>query len=166
MGLSRPIPEPDHPASAPPVFVTGIQVHGIPQAPAEVGETSVRQFVLRLNHNLTNDFVGLSFAAGDLLRCQYRLGGADQDWSAPGTINFTCLSRGTYTFRVRAVNSDGTVSRARDCGPSDSASGVAEVVASGVSGYFAGSARVHAISLPRSTVSVAEFSDPHRQGSA
>jgi signal transduction histidine kinase len=43
-----------------------------------------------------------------LLRYQYRLEGADRDWSAPTeqrSINYANLSPGNYLFRVRAVNS-------------------------------------------------------------
>jgi ligand-binding sensor domain-containing protein/signal transduction histidine kinase len=113
LGLSRLIPESDRPTS-PPVFITGIQVHGVPQPVAEFGETGLQQLALRPNQNqIRLDFVGLGFAPGELLRYQYRLEGADQEWSAPTeqrTINYASLSPGRYTFRVRAVNSEGTVS--------------------------------------------------------
>ena len=48
-----------------------------------------------------------------MLRYQYRLEGADADWSAPSehrTVTFASLAPGRYRFFVRAVNSDGIVS--------------------------------------------------------
>ena len=48
-----------------------------------------------------------------MLRYQYRLEGADADWSALSeqrTVTYASLSPGRYTFLVRAVNSDGVVS--------------------------------------------------------
>jgi signal transduction histidine kinase len=44
------------------------------------------------------------------LRYQYRLEGADRDWSAPieqPTVNYASLSPGTYGFAVRSLNADG-----------------------------------------------------------
>jgi hypothetical protein len=46
-------------------------------------ETEVSGLVLNPSQNqLSVDFVGLGFAAGEALRYQYRLAGADPDWSA------------------------------------------------------------------------------------
>lgn len=59
------------------------------------------------------DFVGLSFAPGELLRYQYKLEGADRDWSASSeqrSINYANLAPGRYRFFVRAINSDGITS--------------------------------------------------------
>jgi len=114
LGLSRLIPEPDGPTSPPPVFITGIQVRSIPQPLAEVGETHVRHLVLRPNQNQVRlDFVGLGFAPGELLRYQYRLEGADREWSLPTdqrTVNYASLKPGAYRFEVRALNTEGAVS--------------------------------------------------------
>jgi two-component sensor histidine kinase len=55
----------------------------------------------------------LGFAAGEALRYQYRLAGADPDWSAPTdqrTINYASLSPGRYQFQVQAVTADGNAS--------------------------------------------------------
>ena len=59
------------------------------------------------------DFVGLSFAPGEVLRYQYKLEGADADWSAPTeqrTVNFANLAPRNYRFLVRALNSEGVTS--------------------------------------------------------
>ena len=56
------------------------------------------------------DFFGIDFSAGDSLRYQYKLEGADQNWSAPAehrTVTFANLQPGKYRFLVRAVNADG-----------------------------------------------------------
>jgi len=64
-------------------------------------------------NQLQIDFVGLSFASGDVLRYQYRLNGADADWSALSeqrSVTYASLAAGRYSFVVRAINSDGTAS--------------------------------------------------------
>jgi signal transduction histidine kinase len=61
------------------------------------------------------NFVGLSFASGESLLYQYRLDGADKDWSAATaqrTVNYANLAPGHYRFLVRALTSDGTLSTA------------------------------------------------------
>jgi two-component sensor histidine kinase len=79
-----------------------------------LGERDASLPDLAPDHNqLQIDFVGLGFRPGDVLRYQFRLQGADPDWSAPAeqrTITYASLSPGRYTFLVRAVNSDGIVS--------------------------------------------------------
>ncbi len=55
------------------------------------------------------DFFGLSFAAGDAVRYQYKFEGAGGEWSAPTeqrTVTAN-LSPGKYRFLVRAVGPDG-----------------------------------------------------------
>jgi ligand-binding sensor domain-containing protein/signal transduction histidine kinase len=114
LGLSRLIPEPDRPGSPPPVLITGVQVRGIPQPLAAFGANSVPQLTLRPNQNqIRLDFVGLGFALGGSLRYQYRLEGADRDWSAPTdqrSVNYASLRPGSYTFQVRALNVEGSIS--------------------------------------------------------
>ena len=64
-------------------------------------------------NQLSIDFVGLGFAAGEGLKYQYKLVGANEEWSAPTdqrTINYAGLSPGRYRFLVRAVTADGTIS--------------------------------------------------------
>jgi Y_Y_Y domain len=115
LGLSRLVPELDRPLLPPPILVTGLQVRGVSQPLAELGQTSVSGLVLQPNQNqIRIDFVGLSFAPGERLRYQYRLEGADRDWSLPTeqrTINYASLSPGSYTFHVRALNTEGAISK-------------------------------------------------------
>jgi ligand-binding sensor domain-containing protein/signal transduction histidine kinase len=113
-GLSRLVPEFEKPVSPPPVLITGLQIRAVSRPLAEFGQSTVSGLVLQPDQNqLRLDFVGLGFAPGERLRYQYRLEGADRDWSSPTeqrTINYASLRRGSYTFRVRAVNVEGAVS--------------------------------------------------------
>jgi signal transduction histidine kinase len=61
------------------------------------------------------DFAGFNFGVGEALRYQYKLEGADRDWSQPTeqrTVNYATLSPGNYRFAVRAVNWQGIASQA------------------------------------------------------
>ena len=59
------------------------------------------------------EFGGLPLGLGDPLRFQYRLVGADRDWSVPDdarSVSYAQLTRGAYRFEVRAVTASGLVS--------------------------------------------------------
>ncbi len=68
---------------------------------------------VRLNYNqdfLSVDFAALDFHASANNTYAYRLEGYDNDWVPAGTTHtatYTGLPGGDYTFRVKAVNSDG-----------------------------------------------------------
>jgi signal transduction histidine kinase len=110
-GLSRLIPEPDRPPSPPLIWIGGLRIRGVPQAMSELGETDVPGLELGPNENqLQIDFFSLGFSLGEVMRYQYKLEGADEDWSAPTdqrTVNYASLSPGAYRFLVRAVNAAG-----------------------------------------------------------
>jgi ligand-binding sensor domain-containing protein/signal transduction histidine kinase len=115
-GISRLVPEPERPASPPPVMIDNLQIAGVRHPVSDLGETEIGN--LRLSHTQNQvqiDFLGLGFGAGELLRYQYKLEGAGGvvDWSAPTdarSVTFANLSPGSYRFLVRAVNTDGVVS--------------------------------------------------------
>jgi signal transduction histidine kinase len=113
-GLSRLIPGPDPPQTPPPILISGLRVAGEVYPMSRLGETDLARLELSPNQNqLTIDFVGLSFAAGEGLRYQYQLEGADKQWSAPSeqrSVNYANLAAGRYRFLVRAVNTDGITS--------------------------------------------------------
>lgn len=113
-GLSRFVPEASETLAPPAVYLTGMRVAGIARAVSELGETSLSQLELAPDQNqLSLDFVGLGASVGDELRYQYRLEGADRDWSPPTsqrTVNYAQLASGHYKFLVRAINSDGASS--------------------------------------------------------
>src|SRR5262249_60087448 len=83
---------------------------------SQLGETEMPRLDLGPNQNQLNiDFVGLSFGPGEVLRYQYQLEGADQDWSTPSdqrSVNYANLAPGRYRFQVRAVNAEGLASAA------------------------------------------------------
>lgn len=113
-GVSRFVPESYESAAAAPILINGLRIMGAVQAVSALGEKEVSLPDLPAGQNqIQIDFVGLSFAAGDVLRYQYKLEGAGAEWSAPTeqrTVNFASLSPGRYHFLVRAVNSDGVPS--------------------------------------------------------
>lgn len=115
LGLSRLIPESDSPQQPPPILISGLRIAGDSYAISALGETAVSGLVLNPNQNqLSIDFVGLGFAAGETLRYQYRLAN-DPDWSASTdqrTINYAGLPPGRYQFLVRALTADGSISPA------------------------------------------------------
>jgi len=111
-GLSRFVPESSRSPSAPPIMISGLRVMGATQHVSALGESELLLPDLRAGQNqIQIDFVGLSFAVGDVLRYQYKFEGSE--WSAPTEqrmVNFASLSPGRYQFLVRAVNSEGATS--------------------------------------------------------
>jgi ligand-binding sensor domain-containing protein/two-component sensor histidine kinase len=113
-GLSRLIPEPDPPQSPPAVLINRLQISGSPYPVSDLGEAAVSDLELaRSQSNIQIEFAGIAFGAGERLRYQHKLEGADQDWS-PLTeqreVNFANLAPGRYRFLVRAVNAAGVMS--------------------------------------------------------
>ena len=113
-GLSSLTPAAQRNASAPPIRLSGLRIAGESRAVAQLGSTSISNLELTSGqNNLQVDFFAIDFGAGEALRYQYRLEGADQDWSAPSgqrTVNYSNLAPGTYRFLVRAINSAGVSS--------------------------------------------------------
>ncbi len=114
-GLSHFWPEPQQTSAAPPpILLTGLRVAGVSQQVSANGETDLNLPDLAASGNqLQIDFVALSFATGESLRYQYRLEGADADWStltSQRTINYANLAPGRYRFLVRALTSEGSMS--------------------------------------------------------
>ena len=82
-GLSRLAPVREKPAAPPPVLISGLRVRGVPRLVSAFGEREMSLPDFPPDENqLQIDFVGLGFGSGDVLRYQYRLEGADADWSA------------------------------------------------------------------------------------
>jgi ligand-binding sensor domain-containing protein/two-component sensor histidine kinase len=116
-GLSRLDPEPDRPEAAPPpIRITKVRIRGTPYPASELGETPLSGLVLQPDQDEVQiEFASLNFAVGDVIKYQYKLEGAESDWSSPGdvrVVNYPHLSSGTYRFLVRAINADGLVSAA------------------------------------------------------
>jgi ligand-binding sensor domain-containing protein/two-component sensor histidine kinase len=113
-GVSRFVSEPDEPAPPPPTFISAVRLAGQPTPLSRLGQSAVMGLELAANQNqIQIDFLGLSFRTGEALRYQYKLDGANQDWSAltdQRTVNYPNLSPGTYRFLVRTINADGVAS--------------------------------------------------------
>lgn len=113
-GLARFIPEPDKPRQAPTILLTGLRVAGEKQPVSELGEESLP--ALRLGSLQTQvgvDFLGLGASLGEELMYQYKLEGAQDDWSQPTTqrsVDFANLSPGAYRLLVKAATAEGTES--------------------------------------------------------
>jgi signal transduction histidine kinase/ligand-binding sensor domain-containing protein len=111
-GISRFTPEVDTAVAAPPVFISNVLVAGQPIPLSEIGATQVSNITLEPDQRqLQIDFFGLSLAAGETLRYQYKLEGANGDWSAPTgarTVTYPSISPGYYRFLVRAVTTEET----------------------------------------------------------
>jgi signal transduction histidine kinase/ligand-binding sensor domain-containing protein len=113
-GVSRLDPAPDPARTPPRVWIDALHVAGMVQPLSHLGVTEVPAITVGPNDNqLDVQFFGLTFAMGGTLRYQYRLEGADHEWS-PATreqrVHYSALAPGSYRFFVRAVNADGAVS--------------------------------------------------------
>ena len=114
LGLYRFTPRPVQSRPPPPILIGGLRVRGVPQTVSELGETEMSGLELGPNQNqIQIDFFGLDFWMGEALRYQFKLEGADSDWSAltdQRSVNYASLQPGTYRFLVRAVGADDTIS--------------------------------------------------------
>jgi signal transduction histidine kinase/ligand-binding sensor domain-containing protein len=111
-GISRFTPEVDTPVAAPPVFIGKVLIAGQSLPVSEIGATQVDNITIEPDQRQVQiDFFGLSLAAGETLRYQYKLEGASGDWSAPTsarTVTYPSISPGNYRFIVRAVTTEET----------------------------------------------------------
>ncbi|MDT4966988.1 MAG: hypothetical protein QOJ64_1725 [Acidobacteriota bacterium] len=113
-GLSRLVPKIENNTTAPPVWLGGLRIAGESRALPELGSAEIADLELaHTQNNLQFDFFGIDFNAGETMRYQYMLEGADRDWSQPTeqrTVNYANLAPGSYRFLVRAVNANGVLS--------------------------------------------------------
>ncbi|MDX6382619.1 MAG: hypothetical protein QOK48_192 [Blastocatellia bacterium] len=114
-GLSRLVPVTDQSHGAPTIWVGGLRIAGEKQPVSELGDAEIsRRELGHTQNNFQIDFFGLDFRAGEILRYQFMLEGADSNWSVPTeqrTVTYANLQPGSYVFRVRAINSDGIASQ-------------------------------------------------------
>ena len=61
------------------------------------------------NHNITFEFIGISFSAPEQVRYRYRLKNSGEGWqyTSQRTVRYSALMPGEYTFEVKAQNNDG-----------------------------------------------------------
>jgi ligand-binding sensor domain-containing protein/signal transduction histidine kinase len=111
-GLTRMTPQTDASTDSAPVWITGVSIAGRPAPVSEIGESQVHGIeVLPGQEDIQFDFVGLSYAPGNVIRYQYRLG--SDAWSAPidsRSVHYGAIAPGSYRFMVRAITSDGQAS--------------------------------------------------------
>lgn len=113
-GLAALDPGPDPPPVPPRTLVTAVRVAGAQLPVSLLGESSILGLSLGPSEtNLSVDFLGVGSGLGEEFRYQYRLEGAEGDWSAPAperTVTFANLAPGSYRFLVRAVDGSGLAS--------------------------------------------------------
>ena len=94
----------------PPVYITALYIAGKPKY-FEDAIYNLDNIELNFNENDFNfDFIALDYINPKKNQFAYMLEGYDEDWLYPGnkrTANYTNMSPGDYTFRVKASNNNG-----------------------------------------------------------
>ncbi|HKQ72364.1 MAG TPA: two-component regulator propeller domain-containing protein [Blastocatellia bacterium] len=113
-GLARLIPEPDKPRQVPTILLMGLRVAGERRPVSELGEESLPALTLEPSQTQVGvDFLGLGASLGEELKYQYKLEGAQNDWSEPSAqraIDFANLAPGAYRLLVKAITAEGAAS--------------------------------------------------------
>ena len=113
-GLARYRPELDSTSDTPAPLLRAVRVGGGEYPISETGEQSVAGVGLAPGRNsLEVEFRALHFDTSEILRYQYRLEGADTDWSMPSdvhTVRYANLAAGSYRFLVRSITESGRIS--------------------------------------------------------
>ncbi len=101
----------------PHVYLTGLKIFnksvavGAPNSPLTSDLPDLKTLVLQPEQSVFSlDFVAIEYQRPKNNRYAYMLEGFDEDWNYVGTqrtATYTNLSPGTYTFKVKATNSDG-----------------------------------------------------------
>jgi two-component sensor histidine kinase len=114
-GLSRYWPEPDDVVETPSPLLRALRVGDRPYPLSELGEETVTGLELSPGHSsLEVEFGAVHFDVREGMRYQYRLEGADGDWSTPSRnqiVRYAGLAPGGYRFVVRSMTESGHVSR-------------------------------------------------------
>jgi signal transduction histidine kinase/ligand-binding sensor domain-containing protein len=113
-GIAKYTPEPYSRSTPPSIYVTALRVAGQERHISALGETEVALTDLGPSANqLEIQFVAIGSGPSSTLRYQYRLEGADPNWSALTTqrsVTYASFAPGRYRFLVRAMTTDGVVS--------------------------------------------------------
>ena len=112
--IVRYVPAPAPAGRAPPIWIGSVRVAGEPLPLPTMGATSLPEVRLRSDQRqIQIDWFSLGFGLEERLRFQFRLDGADEEWSEPTrelSVVYASLAPGHYRFRVRAVNAAGGTS--------------------------------------------------------
>lgn len=110
-GVSRLDSTRARPLPAPRALITTVHVNGVARLVSELGDHEVSGLTLTPSERgVAIGFFAVTFAAGEHMRYQYRLEGAETDWSPPRTerlVHYSQLAPGHYRFQVRAVTTAG-----------------------------------------------------------
>jgi len=113
-GLSRFTPTREPQPNPPTIYIDQIRHRGHPYPLSALGErTVVLPHLPPDDHRLEIEYLGLSFLAGDQLRYQAWLEGAEAgwaDWGSQRLLTYANLAPGNYLLHLRAVNTRGEVS--------------------------------------------------------
>ncbi|MCB9259450.1 MAG: hypothetical protein H6612_08870 [Ignavibacteriales bacterium] len=104
LGITKYNPQKDLPITNPPkIYLTGFEIFNVPQ--------NLEKFKIKseLNHDenyLKFIFTGINFSAPKKIKYSYHLSGVDRDWvlSDNNFVQYTHLTKGNYTFQVKARN--------------------------------------------------------------
>ena len=112
-GLLRLVPEHDRAPDVPAVLIASVRVAGETFVTSDLGRREIPALELEPAQNQVRiEFFGLG-GPPDVLRYQYRLEGAETNWSTSTDrrdVNYAGLAPGTYRFVVRTVTADGALS--------------------------------------------------------
>jgi signal transduction histidine kinase/ligand-binding sensor domain-containing protein len=115
-GISRLSPLPDERTDPPKILIGKLLIANDLEPVSSMGTDSIEKGELSYsNNNFQIEYFGLDLRAGESLRFQYMLEGADSGWGAPTeatSVTYANLRPASYRFLVRAVNSEGAVSDA------------------------------------------------------
>lgn len=94
----------------PPIYITRVRVRGEEFPIPWEGARSLRAELPPEKNQLEIQYAGVDLRSLGALRYQYRLAGADRDWSQPVediSVNYASLPAGDLRFEVRALTTDG-----------------------------------------------------------
>ena len=113
-GLIRLVPVEDPQTKPPTVVIDSLVVNTQRWPVSAVGQTDLGRFTLPAGRAaLQVGYIAPGLGSGDV-RYQLMLGGMDSDWGAPSdqrSASYVNIGPGRYRFMVRAMSSDGVVSR-------------------------------------------------------
>jgi ligand-binding sensor domain-containing protein/signal transduction histidine kinase len=113
-GVSRFVPQLEGPPQPPGILIDELRIAGAAFPLPELGASAITTQALEARQNsLQIDVLSLGARVGGNRRYQYRLEGADGEWSEPTatrTIFYSNLAPGRYRFSARAIDADDQVS--------------------------------------------------------
>jgi signal transduction histidine kinase/ligand-binding sensor domain-containing protein len=97
----------------PVVYITRFLIHNVQQKLDKPSDEMEKISLAWNDNSIGFEFVAINFRSSQQTRYEYKLEGLEKEWVQAGTrryVNYTHLPAGNYTFRVRAMNSEGAYS--------------------------------------------------------